>query len=147
MDYSKPQSKLIHYIAMRAKKILCVKAIVINPQGEILTIRRTKTAPTHPLEWDFPGGIVDAGEKPHESMIRELHEEIGMKTHDITLLGILKRKDAGADVTTIFYRVNTAPRTITLSYEHDRFQWVLPHIFLTLPANKKLKQGVEQFLK
>ncbi len=33
----------------------------------------------HPFTWETPGGKVDAGEKPIDAMIRELHEELALR--------------------------------------------------------------------
>lgn len=51
------------------------KAIIYDDQGRVLTIRRTKTAPTRPLQWDLPGGELDYGEDTHAGMRREIKEE------------------------------------------------------------------------
>ena len=42
------------------KIIVAQKAIIYNENGEILTIRRSKTDRKRPLTWDLPGGDLQA---------------------------------------------------------------------------------------
>jgi putative (di)nucleoside polyphosphate hydrolase len=38
--------------------------------------------------WQFPQGGMLEGEEPVEAMYRELHEEVGLQSHDVELLGV-----------------------------------------------------------
>lgn len=51
-------------------------AIVERP-GEYLVGCRPEGVPLAGL-WEFPGGKVEAGERPEQSLIRELNEELGI---------------------------------------------------------------------
>ena len=57
--------------------IVIAAAVVINPQGHMLTVRKRGT-----VEFMQPGGKIDAGESPVEALARELREEIGLSLPD-----------------------------------------------------------------
>jgi len=58
--------------------MLQVVAAIIELDGRILVGQRT-AAQSHPLQWEFPGGKVEAGETPEQALTRELEEELAIR--------------------------------------------------------------------
>jgi len=54
----------------------------------ILTIRAAKMK-SHAGQRAFPGGRIDVGETPEQAVLRELHEEVGLKLDQQSVLGQL----------------------------------------------------------
>ena len=69
----------------RLVQILLVAAVaLIDVDGRVLIGKRPRGKHLEGL-WEFPGGKVDAGETPEESLIRELDEELGIKVTEACL--------------------------------------------------------------
>ncbi len=69
-------------------KILLVAACaMIDPDGRILLAQRPEGKSMAGL-WEFPGGKVEEGESPEETVIRELKEELGIETETSCLAPI-----------------------------------------------------------
>ena len=65
---------------MQEKPLLLVVACaLVDQDGRVLITQRPQGKPLAGL-WEFPGGKVEAGETPEETLIRELHEELGIET-------------------------------------------------------------------
>lgn len=63
-----------------AKKIVLVAACaLIDADRRVLIAQRPEGKPMAGL-WEFPGGKVEPGETPEETLIRELKEELGVVT-------------------------------------------------------------------
>lgn len=62
---------------MSAKFVLVAACALIDPDGRVLIAQRPPGKPMAGL-WEFPGGKVEPGERPEESLIRELKEELGI---------------------------------------------------------------------
>ncbi|NQV90657.1 cob(I)yrinic acid a,c-diamide adenosyltransferase [Candidatus Uhrbacteria bacterium] len=118
------------------KKFVANKAVLVNAQGKILLVRDTGKLDHEGVKgkWDFPGGRMDAGETPHEGLLRELKEELGLSPESLHIehpihVGLW---GVGGDMMTspiigIFYIVRLiGTPAIQLSEEHDTFQWVDP---------------------
>jgi 8-oxo-dGTP diphosphatase len=59
------------------KLVLVAACALIDPDGRVLIAQRPEGKAMAGL-WEFPGGKVEAGERPEQSLIRELKEELGI---------------------------------------------------------------------
>ncbi len=65
--------------AIAAKRLVLVAACaLIDTDGRVLIARRPEGKAMAGL-WEFPGGKVEPGESPEETLARELHEELGVE--------------------------------------------------------------------
>src|SRR5690242_5983073 len=55
----------------------------------LLLTRRASSLRAHRAQWALPGGRCDAGETPIQSVLRELHEELGLALGEDSVLGLL----------------------------------------------------------
>ena len=59
------------------KLLLVVAAALIDADDRVLIAQRPEGKALAGL-WEFPGGKLEAGERPEEALIRELREELGI---------------------------------------------------------------------
>ena len=59
------------------KLTLVVACALIDADKRVLLAQRPEGKPMAGL-WEFPGGKVEPGERPEATLIRELHEELGI---------------------------------------------------------------------
>lgn len=62
---------------MSAKIVLVAACALVDADGRVLIAERPPGKPLAGL-WEFPGGKVEAGERPEDTLIRELGEELGI---------------------------------------------------------------------
>ncbi len=65
------------------KLLLVVAVALVDPDGRVLLAQRP---PGKTLAgWEFPGGKIEPGERPEETLIRELAEELGITVKEACL--------------------------------------------------------------
>ena len=69
---------------MSVKLVLVAACALIDADGRVLLAERPAGKPMAGL-WEFPGGKVDGGELPEETLIRELREELGIVVKEACL--------------------------------------------------------------
>lgn len=64
--------------------LLVAAAALVDADGRVLLARRPAGKPMAGL-WEFPGGKVEPGERPEDTLIRELAEELGIAVNEACL--------------------------------------------------------------
>lgn len=64
--------------------LFVVAVALIDADGRVLLQQRPPGKSMAGL-WEFPGGKVEPGETPEAALVRELHEELGIETHESCL--------------------------------------------------------------
>lgn len=118
------------------------KAVLVRADSRLLALRRSKTDPTRPLTWDLPGGEVEFGEDLAESIKREVREEAGISLPAVTLLDVLGWINPEGEYWISIGYTAEVPQDaqVTLSFEHDRFEWLSPEEFLTRDSSERIKR-------
>jgi 8-oxo-dGTP pyrophosphatase MutT (NUDIX family) len=78
-------------------------AITERERPGFLLIHRPSNMRSHPGQVAFPGGKIDPGETPVEAALREAHEELGIRSADVTVIGTSDayRTGTGYEVTPV----------------------------------------------
>ena len=66
------------------KLLLVVAVALVDADNRVLIAQRPEGKQLAGL-WEFPGGKLDAGERPEAALIRELHEELGIEVKEACL--------------------------------------------------------------
>lgn len=69
---------------MSVKIVLVAACALIDADGRVLLAQRPEGKSMAGL-WEFPGGKVEAGERPEDTLIRELAEELGIVVREACL--------------------------------------------------------------
>ena len=81
---------------MSAKIVLVAACALVDADNRVLLAERPAGKPMAGL-WEFPGGKVEAGERPEQTLIRELKEELGITVDEACLAPLTFASHAYAD--------------------------------------------------
>jgi 8-oxo-dGTP diphosphatase len=101
-----------------------VTAALIQKNGKILLALRKAGKHMGP-KWELPGGKVDPGEEPEQSLRRELKEELGIEVQIGQYLGSTRFRGHHLRLQVHLYRVSHIDGTFVLR-EHEAIRWVEP---------------------
>jgi 8-oxo-dGTP diphosphatase len=106
--------------------VLVAACALIDVDGRILITQRPAGRPMAGL-WEFPGGKVEAGEAPEQTLIRELNEELGIVVQEPCLAPLTFASHAYADFHLLMpLYVCRRWEGIAVAKEGQQLAWVRP---------------------
>ena len=106
---------------------LVVAVALIDPDNRVLIAERPEGKQLAGL-WEFPGGKVEPGERPEETLIRELREELGIEVREACLAPLTFASHAYESVHLLMplYVCRRWEGSVT-PLEGQRLAWVRPN--------------------
>jgi 8-oxo-dGTP diphosphatase len=112
---------------VRRKTVLVAACALIDSDGRVLLAQRPPGKPMEGL-WEFPGGKVEADERPEETLIRELKEELNVIVSEPCLAPLTFASHIYPDFHLLMplYVCRRWEGTVT-PHEGQRLAWVRPN--------------------
>ena len=112
---------------MSAKVVLVAACAMIDADGRVLLAERPAGKAMAGL-WEFPGGKVEAGERPEQTLIRELNEELDVIVNESCLAPLTFASHAYPDFHLLMpLYVCRRWEGIVRAREGQRLVWVRPN--------------------
>jgi 8-oxo-dGTP diphosphatase len=109
------------------KIVLVAACALVDADGRVLIAQRPEGKTMAGL-WEFPGGKIESGERPEQSLIRELKEELGIVVSEACLAPLAFASHAYPDFHLLMplYVCRRWEGTVTAT-EGQRLAWVNPN--------------------
>jgi 8-oxo-dGTP diphosphatase len=113
--------------------VLVAACALIDPDGRVLIAERPPGKSMAGL-WEFPGGKVEAGERPEQSLIRELKEELGIVVKEDCLAPLTFASHNYSDFHLLMpLYVCRRWEGIVIAQEQQKLKWVRPNELRNYP--------------
>jgi len=109
-------------------------SLLINSDGKLLILKRSKFVKTYKGLWGGVAGYVEEDEKPYETAIKEIKEEVGLKKDDISLIkkidpiiftDFYEKKRYDWKIFVFLFKIKKKSK-IRIDWEHSEYRWILP---------------------
>ena len=112
---------------MSTKTVLVAACALVDADGRVLLAQRPAGKPMAGL-WEFPGGKIETGERPEQTLIRELKEELGIVVREDCLAPLTFASHAYPDFHLLMplYVCRRWEGTVTAT-EGQQLAWVKPN--------------------
>ena len=101
---------------MEYNHLVSAAGLVQNEKGEILLVLSPDRG------WEYPGGIIEAGETIQQGLLREIFEETGVTAEILSFVGVSKNLDR--NIVNLDFRCRYISGELTTSDESLEVRWV-----------------------
>lgn len=116
---------------------------ILSKDGKILLLKDTSG------KWELPGGRIDFGENPEQTLTREFQEELNIK--DLTIRELLhawtfvvEREDSDRQYVVLVYRCEAPDQPLRRSNEHLEVGWFTPEEIKELKMRDGYKETINR---
>lgn len=115
-----------------------VAGLILNNKNEVLLVKSPRRG------WEFPGGVVEAGESLQTALKREVLEESGTNIEITGFSGLYKNIEK--DILNIDFRCKYLNGELTTSNESIEVGWFDPQTALKMVSNPLTLKRLENML-
>jgi len=134
------------------RQFIATKAFILR-DGKVLIIRESPkySDGSNASRYDFPGGRLTPGEHFIDALKREVKEETGLTIQIKRPISVdewrpVVRGEQWQIVVT-FFECATEDSVVTLSNDHDHFEWINPREYENYPIIDNLKKVFRDYLE
>lgn len=135
------------------KLFVGAKGLIVRPDGKVLIVRESGAYEegTEVGNWDVVGGRINVGEPLLDGLKREVTEEAGLSVTVGGLLSVTENfpqiKEEPCHIIRVYYHCTTDHTEVTLSTDHDQYEWIDPREHATYGLMEDLHDIFERYLK
>lgn len=140
------------YHAMDIKLFAAMKAFIVH-KGRVLILRESSKYKdgANTARFDVVGGRVEPGQRFDESLLREIKEETGLdvrigKPFFVNEWRPVVRGEQW-QIIGVFFECYTENAEVTLSQDHDEYEWIDPKSYAEYDLIENLQPAFEAYLK
>jgi len=120
---------------MPVKLVVVAACALVDPDGRVLLAQRPEGKAMGGL-WEFPGGKMEAGERPEETLIRELAEELGITVLEACLAPFSFASHSYADFHLLMpLYICRRWEGVPQPREHAALKWLRPRELANFPMS------------
>jgi 8-oxo-dGTP pyrophosphatase MutT (NUDIX family) len=132
-----------------------VVTCLLEHDGKILLLRRSKIVGTYRGLWGGVAGFVEENEDPYKTAIKEIKEEVGIDNDDfrlikrgdpVSFIDVYEGKEYDWTVFPFLFTIESKNK-IKIDWEHSCYEWIIPSDIENYDTVPRLKEIVLKFFK